>query len=762
MGKTQTFGFNTIGPNGRLSDEAFKFSDKDRHTLDALLTHIYSHDHQLTSTTQMAGPSANAGPNLTLATTGGNLAAGRTLFYKVSFMDTFGNETEASVTSTTSTPNIIGPPGVAVLSTATTGGTLNGGTYKYAIAYYQSAGGQTTAPTINTINVATGSTNTVTLDLGTLPDGVTGWRIFRRSPGDDDYYLLDSTVTSPYVDDGSVSPDCTKKRPSKNTTNSTNKITISINPSDLPLDSRIGAWRIYRTSVAGVYGNQSLLATVVETTTEGGSDLVTSYEDIGQALSFGVPLAQSAVPPSVPQLDPARVFLDSVSRLPAKNAPLGVSSHQTFMSGELASATYNQFSPPHDMFVNRIDAFTRVGVTGVDGSNYVTIRVSDDATANEIQSIWTNAEPQNEVQFLSTNASGGTFTLGHGADVTDPIDWNATAATVETRIETDLTGIADVMVGGSGTPGDPWIIIFVDPGGEDVAELIVDDALLTGGTATIFTSIDGSDGGTFTLSDGTDTTDPIAWDAVAGTIETRLETDITAITDVTVTGTGTEMDPWVVTFVNPGSTDFPELIADNTSLNGSVFVVETQEGYDETVVDVICDVAGSYFFWQSSLIDYGELEGEDATGDGVFVSDNLAGNDAAVQIETFGDVVTWSVGTLDQGDYVFRVYASAPDGEFDFRVVDLNGPTTLSTSSHILNRSIYTPPLQLKATLDGTEDIQLVIDKTDAFGTTVRVDRFEYQVSLPVLHGGSNVTVEAIVTGSPTTNGEDVNVGVWF
>lgn len=58
-------------------------------------------------------------------------------------------------------------------------------------------------------------------------------------------------------------------------------------------------------------------------------------------------------------------------------------------------------------------------------------------------------------------------------------------------------------------------------------------------------------GGTFTLSDGVDTTSGIAYNAAASTIENVLEADITAIDDVNVTGSGTPDDPYVITFITP-------------------------------------------------------------------------------------------------------------------------------------------------------------------------------------------------------------------
>lgn len=71
---------------------------------------------------------------------------------------------------------------------------------------------------------------------------------------------------------------------------------------------------------------------------------------------------------------------------------------------------------------------------------------------------------------------------------------------------------------------------------------------------------DGAGGDTFTITDGTDTTSAIAWDATATTIETRMEADITAYDDVKVSGAGTppdpgppevQADPWVIEFVTP-------------------------------------------------------------------------------------------------------------------------------------------------------------------------------------------------------------------
>lgn len=765
MGSTTHFGLTKFGPEGRLTDDGSKYTLRDRETIDALLWTLANHDHQSTGGSDtLPDPVSTSFPVLVLGAAGA-LAAGRDYHYKFSYMDSDGNETAASTASTITTPSPLPPPPVMLLGTATTGGTLVPGTYKYALSYYQPSG-ETTAPNIATIVVPTGtSTNTITITLSAIADGATGWKIYRKSPGDQEYWLLATQVApaATYVDNGSISPDCTKKRATSNTTNTSNSVSISIPGAELPLDGRVVAWRVYRTSIGGVYASQSLVATVVETTTEGGSDLVTSYVDTGGLLGTGVPLQQSAVPPVVPQLDASRVFADA-GRLPSAFAPLGIRQHNSFLPGVLTAKTYNRFYVPHDMLLERIDLFFITAPTGVDGSNYVTVRVKDDGLVNEVQSIFNTAAPQNEIQFVSNTATAGTFTLTYSAQTTASIAYNATPAAVEAALEL-LSNITDVQVSGAGTSGNPWVVEFVNPGNQNVAQMTATDTL-TGGVTTIYTSIQGSDGGTFTLSDGVTTTSAIAYNASAATIKTRLETDITAITTVTVTGLGTAGSPWIVTFTNPAATNFPLLIANDTSLNGVTTVVEVTRGGGNTVVDVPVTTTAQYQFWQSSLTDFFSQEAEEApaTG-GATVSDTLAGNDVAIELATQNQENEWQAGILDRGTYTARFYVSNYDktSTFTVRIEDRVGaPVVLATKTVSDPRSVYTPAYELEFTTDGTLDIYFVVKKTDTGTDRVRVDRYEYEVQLPTLRAGTNTTVEVLVTGTPTTNGSDVQATVWY
>lgn len=759
---TQHFGLENFGAEGRISDKGYKFTNKDRQILDSLLYTLFNHDHRAVGSLD-AIPNPTAYPVLTTSTSGGSLPPDTDFYYRISFVDASGNESVASASSYVRTDPKIAAPGVMTLATADSGGTLSGGTYKYALAYYQGTA-TTRAPNIATILVGTAtSTNTVTITLDTLPDGAEGWWIYRKSPGDDEYYRLATVAAgaTQYVDDGSVNPDCTKKRPTANTTNSSNSITVAIDAVDLPLTGGVTSWRVYRTSVPE-FGSRSLAATVVDTTTEGGTDLVTSWVDTGASLSTGVPLEQTAVPPSVPQLDASGVWSGASSRLPSSLAPLGVRAYNFLIPGTLADATtYNQFYVPHDMNIERIDAFYLNAPTGLSGANYLTLSLTDDSLVDEVQSLYNDAAPNDEVQRVWNNATGGTFTLTYSAQTTGSLNYNATASQVETALEL-LSNIVDVTVTGSGTAANPWIVTFLDPGSQNIAEMTATDSL-TGGSTTITTSLEGSDGGTFTLSDGTDTTSAIAYNASAATIETRLETDITSITDVTVTGTGISSDPWLITFVNPGDQDVDLLTVSDASLNGTSYISEQTRGRGNSQIDLVINQNQQYHFWQSATTDFGEQEAESApaTG-GTSVSDTLATNDVATELTAGDATASWTVGSLEAGDYVFKFYVSDATQASNFRcdVVDTNGPTTLATTGTIADfRKAYEPAYELEATLDGTENIRLDVVRTSG---TVRADLFQYEVVLPKLYGGQTASASIAVTGTPTTNGDDLQVTVWY
>lgn len=765
MGTTNNFGLSTVGSGESIADDGHKYSLRDRQTIDALLWTLFNHDHSSeTETAPFSGPTQR--PVLTLASTGGELGAGQNLAYKISYRDAYGNETEASLEAQVSTPLAIASPPSFELAVATTGGSLAPGIYRYAVAYIQAGGFTTKAPNISSIIVPTGTiTNEITMTLDTLPATATGWDIYRRDPATDEFYFLDTVGfgNTEYVDDGSSTLDCTRKRPAFNTTNSTNMVTVEIDPNDLPLNPRITAWRLFRASQSGPFGENSLLVEVTETTTEGGADLVTEYEDDGTGTGPGQPLEQSAVPPAPLRLDASVVFSETSGRLPAIAAPWRVHQFHTFCPGELAdSVVYNRTVLEEDMTPSRIEVSLIGAPVGADAGDHAIVRVQDDALVNEVQSVYTTATENNEIQRIVIAATAGTFTLTFSAQTTSALDWDCTAAELDTALEA-LSNITTVFVTGSGTAADPFYVEFTNPGNQNVAQMTANIGSLTG-TVTITTTIEGSDGGTFTLTFSGQTTAAIAYDASAATVDTEL-TALSNIVSVVVTGAGTFADPWIVEFTDPGAQNVALMTGNVTSLNGSLFIAEDVKGHGNTILEVLVDDTGLFHTWAATSTPGADQEAEiaPATTTGVTVSDNLALNDSAIELNAQNEYVAWNVGALDPGDYVARFHVSNLDltSTFELKVTDLPS-TTIVSSSLTTARGSYVPAYELEFSSDGTEDFELRVTKTDTGTDRVRVDKFEYEAFLDTFIAGQTLTVEVEIVGAPTNAGEDAQVNVWY
>lgn len=145
------------------------------------------------------------------------------------------------------------------------------------------------------------------------------------------------------------------------------------------------------------------------------------------------------------------------------------------------------------------------GISGVDMNGGIavdasgTIYVAGDGSPNAVFSITPAgvvsvlATAPNEVQSVSTDATGGTFTITFDGETTAPIAFDATADEVQTTLEA-LGNIdaGDVEVTGTGGATDPWLIAFTgNLAGTDVAPITTDDTDLSGGSTTVDTEIDG-------------------------------------------------------------------------------------------------------------------------------------------------------------------------------------------------------------------------------------------------------------------------------
>jgi hypothetical protein len=92
----------------------------------------------------------------------------------------------------------------------------------------------------------------------------------------------------------------------------------------------------------------------------------------------------------------------------------------------------------------------------------------------------------NEIQLIVSNGTGGTFTITYSGQTTGNVDWDATAAEVETALVA-LSNIAPGDVDVSGVAG-AWYVEFQGTLGEqNVSQMTVDNTNLTGGDAAVTT-----------------------------------------------------------------------------------------------------------------------------------------------------------------------------------------------------------------------------------------------------------------------------------
>ena len=191
-----------------------------------------------------------------------------------------------------------------------------------------------------------------------------------------------------------------------------------------------------------------------------------------------------------------------------------------------------------------------------------------------------------DVQTVTSDGTGGTFTLATAGDVTGTIAWNATVGVVETAIETLDEYTAATVTGAAGA----WVITSNDGAGLPGETLVVDNTLLTGGTAVnvhtttgvanVFEQInlvvDADDGDYVITVNGNDSAAVDASTDGADEIEVLVEA-ITGVTAVEVTGSGTRKDPFIIIFAVPAGDVGDTSVAD-TSLEHTVVVAARQVG----------------------------------------------------------------------------------------------------------------------------------------------------------------------------------------
>lgn len=289
MGLTPHYGLRTIDGSGdRFSDNDYQYTSADRRAIDLkLYLGAEAHKHTGAGIDLLDPESA---PLLVLSSTGGVLPGGVTVRYRYTWVSLEGEETAASPEGVVTTPEKVATPGLPGLVQSTVGGSLLSGSYYYLLSAWEGVPTQETLATQRIYTVIGRGVNTgqVMLELPPLPVGADGFNIYRKGPGDSQYFLLDTvdagaTPSLSYVDSGIVEPDCNRIPPRQNTTGSASSITVTL-PEAVPEDA-VG-WRLYRTFSVGSW-DASLLSTVVEETSEGSGVITSEFLDVGSTTTQG-------------------------------------------------------------------------------------------------------------------------------------------------------------------------------------------------------------------------------------------------------------------------------------------------------------------------------------------------------------------------------------------------------------------------------------------------------------------------------------------
>lgn len=175
--------------------------------------------------------------------------------------------------------------------------------------------------------------------------------------------------------------------------------------------------------------------------------------------------------------------------------------------------------------------------------------------------------PRGETQTVTLHkgTQGGNFSLSFQGQTTTAIDFNATAATVQTALEA-LSNIAPGDVFVSGAAGGPYTFAFSGAyANMDVPQLIA----VTRNNVQSVTISGSPTSGNFVLSFDGLLTDPIPYNATATVVRQRLE-ELATITPGDVFVSGNPGGPFTVIFQNLlGNLALPTLGVSNTFGGGS-------------------------------------------------------------------------------------------------------------------------------------------------------------------------------------------------
>ena len=298
----------------------------------------------------------------------------------------------------------------------------------------------------------------------------------------------------------------------------------------------------------------------------------------------------------------------------------------------------------------------------------------------------------NDVQTISVNAGGGTFTLAYGESITNPLSVDSSEAEIEAELEA-LSEVDDVAVAGTGTSADPWQVTFLEIASPyirrlDGAGTVVADVF--GGFAEI--SVD-ADSGTFVFLLDDALSEPVAADATAEQIEVALE-ELSGMPDVLVSGeagffelgavddgvllpafTAESVDLSAVTVLGRGHDYLGESV---WSFDGVEMIEFSRDGrllvsrsFDQTIrvwdattleqLTVIDFWIGQYAFWGMALNADGTRRLPAASADGTRVWDTRTG-ELLHELFSESSMNAWNVDFFPDGNRLAVAYVDPERG----------------------------------------------------------------------------------------------------
>lgn len=260
--------------------------------------------------------------------------------------------------------------------------------------------------------------------------------------------------------------------------------------------------------------------------------------------------------------------------------PLDIESGQV-MTAKIGTKSFSYTFPDGPLRLSVVAAFVAKWLDTADTvTEFGLVNITDNLDASFTLTAATPGVPfivsiligdgTNEKQTVSLvgDVTGGTFTLDFDGQETGNIAYDATAGAIQTEME----GLSNIEVGDlevTGPAGGPWVFEFKgNLADTDVALLIADSTLLESTNEQQTISLASCSGGTFALGYGEDTTDPIAFNASAATIESELEAlPGIGAGNVSVSGSG----PWVVEFTGTlRGTNVDLITLDGSNLTGKL------------------------------------------------------------------------------------------------------------------------------------------------------------------------------------------------